>query len=390
MLLLLTSLAFAAPTTTISGTCPGPVTLTVSGLTRGAVWALLTSPRVGTTTVPSGTCAGTDVQLANPGLSVMQRVVPPSGTFQISTTLPPSACGLHLQAIDLTTCTTSWPMDVGNPICNATANVGSAADITTYTPCKVLPDLVLAGAGNTAPTYTTLSLPNLVHTGSITHPLSSSISDIRLPALRTVTDEIVLVNLPGLLNLDLSRLTHIDRLALTMTSPLPLLPALSTVGTLDINGVGNLEASNLEEAETIQLRGDLYNVIFPSLRHINRRLEISGFARLQSVRLDNLESLGTLNGAVASAIIYGNTALADINLHGLTSIYGHLRIQQNPLLQTLDIDGLNLLEAPLEVTGNASLCPNFQGPLWPDFNSVTFGPGGWADVSGNVFGCDTW
>ncbi len=95
-----------APTLTIVGPCPGPMTLEVRGATpRGAV-ALLASAREGVFTLPSGPCAGALLDIRPPfapGTPLLTRA-DAQGVVRIERFVPPQACGLRTQAVDVETC----------------------------------------------------------------------------------------------------------------------------------------------------------------------------------------------------------------------------------------------------------------------------------------------
>ena len=87
----------------MSGACPGAVELTGSAFTPDGRVAIAKADNLGSYTLPSGTCAGTTLDLDNPGLL---RIVTTdsSGGFTLGGTVPIEACGQLLQAVDLTTC----------------------------------------------------------------------------------------------------------------------------------------------------------------------------------------------------------------------------------------------------------------------------------------------
>lgn len=88
-----------------SGTCPGPVTLSTAGGTASSAVALLYG-NPGSTTKPSGTCAGTTVSLANPTLAAI-LVANGSGATSLSFNAPAGACGKTVQAVNIASCGTS-------------------------------------------------------------------------------------------------------------------------------------------------------------------------------------------------------------------------------------------------------------------------------------------
>lgn len=97
----------SGPTLTMSGACPGPAVLTVSGVTAGARIVLGFAGSLGSFAVPpSYPCSGTVLGLGGrPIVAGMMRAQTDVAT--LSVTLPPGACGGYLQALVLTTCTTT-------------------------------------------------------------------------------------------------------------------------------------------------------------------------------------------------------------------------------------------------------------------------------------------
>lgn len=95
----------AGPVLAVTGTCPGVVNISGSGLTAGGPVAVVRGPS-GSFTVPSGSCAGLVLDIAAP---ILVGVVPAdaSGDVNVSPSLPGAVCGSTLQMIDLTTCTAS-------------------------------------------------------------------------------------------------------------------------------------------------------------------------------------------------------------------------------------------------------------------------------------------
>lgn len=88
-----------------SGTCPGPVQISVSGATTGGNVAFAYGP-AGSFVLPPGPCAGTVLSISSPTLAAIVAA-DASGNIAISPTLPAGICGLTLQCVDMTTCTPS-------------------------------------------------------------------------------------------------------------------------------------------------------------------------------------------------------------------------------------------------------------------------------------------
>ncbi|MHC4837232.1 MAG: hypothetical protein ACYTF3_03470 [Planctomycetota bacterium] len=91
---------------TIAGSCPGPITISVTGATPGAQVALAWSLNAGSSSVPGGACGGTALGLAAPNLLTI-LVADASGQAAFAANAPSSACGVFLQAVDLGACAAS-------------------------------------------------------------------------------------------------------------------------------------------------------------------------------------------------------------------------------------------------------------------------------------------
>jgi len=89
------------------GFCPNaPGRLTVRQATPGAPVALLAGAELGAFQVPNGNCAGTTVDLEDP-LLVSVLTADAEGLAILERDLPPVACGLSMQAVDLASCNVS-------------------------------------------------------------------------------------------------------------------------------------------------------------------------------------------------------------------------------------------------------------------------------------------
>lgn len=92
-------------TLTVTGACPGPVTLDVAGAT-GASSVALVYGAAGSFTVPGGSCAGLVLDIASPTLGAI-LATGPGGDASLPVTLPGAACGLTVQAVDISGCSAS-------------------------------------------------------------------------------------------------------------------------------------------------------------------------------------------------------------------------------------------------------------------------------------------
>lgn len=93
------------PVLSVVGACPGVVTLSISGATPSGV-ILVLHGFAGSTTKPSGSCAGTTVAIAQPRVG-FNLTVDGAGAASRTLILPASACGRTVQGVDLATCATT-------------------------------------------------------------------------------------------------------------------------------------------------------------------------------------------------------------------------------------------------------------------------------------------
>jgi len=93
------------PILAVSGVCPGPSTVDLSGATPFGLVAFANGS-VGSFLIPNGSCAGVSLDISNPTLLGM---IPAdlNGTISLPVNLPTAFCGTTLQAVDLTSCTVS-------------------------------------------------------------------------------------------------------------------------------------------------------------------------------------------------------------------------------------------------------------------------------------------
>jgi len=86
-----------------TGTCPGPVTLTASNCTASGHVAVLYG-HSGSYTKPGNPCGGLTLGISAPALGGI-LTANGSGTATLSFNAPPAACGLTIQAVDVSSCT---------------------------------------------------------------------------------------------------------------------------------------------------------------------------------------------------------------------------------------------------------------------------------------------
>lgn len=90
-------------TLTVEGACPGDAMITVAGGTPNGRLVMMFSDAAGNEQLPGGPCAGMET-----GLEMINILtffdLDGSGGATLTPTLPSGACGLLLQALDVTTC----------------------------------------------------------------------------------------------------------------------------------------------------------------------------------------------------------------------------------------------------------------------------------------------
>ena len=93
---------------TISGACPGVISLNLSGATPfGGVAVAFGS--AGAFTIPGGRCAGITLDISNPTVALI-TFADSSGMVNLNPTLPAGLCGLTVQFVDLSSCLPSNPV----------------------------------------------------------------------------------------------------------------------------------------------------------------------------------------------------------------------------------------------------------------------------------------
>jgi outer membrane protein assembly factor BamB len=101
-----TGAATTGPVLAMTGPCPGAVTISVNGATPGAQVSLYSSKRAGSTTITTGSCVNTTLDLMRARL-VATGTADTNGSFTLRIRLNARQCGQLMQAIDLATCATS-------------------------------------------------------------------------------------------------------------------------------------------------------------------------------------------------------------------------------------------------------------------------------------------
>jgi hypothetical protein len=106
--------AIPTPNIDIDGACPGPATIHVDHASPNARIAIARARGPGSFVIPSGHCAGVNLNLASPAIATT-GVASAGGEKTWTPTLAAPACGQWLVAIDLDTCRVSAPMPITPP-----------------------------------------------------------------------------------------------------------------------------------------------------------------------------------------------------------------------------------------------------------------------------------
>ena len=102
------------PGLSVSGECPGEISISVSGASGNASIALLGSASEGAAAVPAGRpCEGTGLGIEAPTL-LTTFSTGPLGNHTIERTVSEGSCGLYLQAVDLAACVATTVEPVPN------------------------------------------------------------------------------------------------------------------------------------------------------------------------------------------------------------------------------------------------------------------------------------
>jgi len=95
--------AIDPPVLGISGGCPGSIDFDITDATPNASVAIISGPNAGSSVVPGGNCAGTDLDLDNPTLRQV-LATDGSGNASLQFSLPAGACASVIQVLDLDSC----------------------------------------------------------------------------------------------------------------------------------------------------------------------------------------------------------------------------------------------------------------------------------------------
>ena len=87
----------------ITGSCPGPIDLTIQSAKANSQVAILGSNQLGSTNLGGGPCSGTPIDLVNPKVLATAQV-DASGNLDLSRSIPAGACGKWLQVVEAGDC----------------------------------------------------------------------------------------------------------------------------------------------------------------------------------------------------------------------------------------------------------------------------------------------
>ena len=90
----------------VDGACPGTVEFAIASATPGGFVGLAGAPAVGSSTVPGGSCAGTELGLSNP-IPIAGETADGGGGVTIELTVPAPICSAVVQVLDLSSCEVS-------------------------------------------------------------------------------------------------------------------------------------------------------------------------------------------------------------------------------------------------------------------------------------------
>lgn len=93
------------PVVSVTGSCPGLTTVSLSNMTPGGNWGIAVSPNLAPgVAIPSGVCAGTALRVGPPTSLGASGTADAFGNDSFTVTLPMGACGFYIQPVDLATC----------------------------------------------------------------------------------------------------------------------------------------------------------------------------------------------------------------------------------------------------------------------------------------------
>lgn len=110
--------SLAAPTLEVGPGCPGSTPITITGLTPGATFGVISGSGQGLADIPAGVCTGTTMDLSGPIALRHLGTAPVAGAIYGLPGLPPQACGAWIQVIEMPSCAMSPAVPVsGTHVC---------------------------------------------------------------------------------------------------------------------------------------------------------------------------------------------------------------------------------------------------------------------------------
>jgi hypothetical protein len=239
-----------------------------------------------------------------------------------------------------------------------------------------------------APALTTLELPALAEVGTAARPgphdmsvivSHTALTELALPALRTVAGGVSVASSPALTAIRLPALTRTQSLSVTATPALTVVsaPRLTSTGYLNLvsGPLAELALDDLREIVShLDLRGSRLEDLrgLPSVQRIGHltvsdNQALTSFAGLTALRtmsslsirreaalasLDGLQGVAGLPGRLVVSGVPGLTSLA--GLERITTI-GDLYIEGNGLTSLDGLGGVTVVSGGLSIRDNAAL-----------------------------------
>lgn len=101
----------------IAGSCPGRIAMDGTNITPGASVAVISSTGPGSTIIPAGPCAGTELPLTGVQLRTIVSDSDGDGIVSLRPNIPGAACGQRVSFVDLSACEVSEaPTLGGDPV----------------------------------------------------------------------------------------------------------------------------------------------------------------------------------------------------------------------------------------------------------------------------------
>lgn len=196
----------SAQSLTVGGSCPGMVTLDISG-TPGGRAVMLSGTGPGSDLVGPGRCGASVTGLSNRAMRSV-TLLDGAGQAYISRAVPAMACGQHIQVLDLQTCDLSTVERIPEPAAclDSTADIYSQADVADYVGCTELDSVyVHAPAG-----VVDVDFPNLQNVwGDVYFYQVPDLERVSMPMLQYVAGYVYLDGNTSLVEADFGSLQEV-------------------------------------------------------------------------------------------------------------------------------------------------------------------------------------